>query len=108
MIPGCHLYVKLGAGEVTVNVETVFRGKSCLLRQIEDAWAISVAPLLWDGQVDLVCRPCRATESAGGQSPRAGAAANQRSADMMFLHAARTPSFCCFDFRGSRAQTSAN
>ena len=41
--------VELGAGEVTVNVETVFRGKSCLLRQIEDAWAICVAPLLRDG-----------------------------------------------------------
>jgi hypothetical protein len=44
-----NILIELGAGEVTVNVETLFRGKSCLLWQIEDAWAISVAPLLRDG-----------------------------------------------------------
>ena len=40
---------ELRANEVAVNVQAMSRGKPCLLRQLEDAWAICVAPLLGDG-----------------------------------------------------------
>lgn len=40
---------ELGADEVAVNVQAMSCGKPCLLRQLEDAWAICIAPLLGDG-----------------------------------------------------------
>ena len=84
---------ELGADEVAVNVQAMSCGKPCLLRQLEDAWAICIAPLLGDGVTWRVRHSDLANLLPSKRRralPRAGTAANQCSADMMFLHAARS------------------